>query len=159
MCKCIIYELITMEYDTALKKLINILKFKHTDGLKQIEDLWDSINTATKVTKTSDDVTENNLVKTNVKRAAADLLQTNSKKQKLIASTKPSHQQNKTKPNNDEDELSQNDEHNKQAVMCVDDDKSNNSCSNDKQTKNTSPEVSKVDDYAIDMGPTCDICL
>ena len=34
-----------MEYETALKKLINILKFKNTDGLRQIEDLWDTINT------------------------------------------------------------------------------------------------------------------
>lgn len=31
-------------YDSALKQLVQILKNKATDNLKQLEDLWDSIN-------------------------------------------------------------------------------------------------------------------
>lgn len=35
-------------YDSALKQLVQILKNKASDNLKQLEDLWDSIN-STKV--------------------------------------------------------------------------------------------------------------
>lgn len=31
-------------YDSALSQLVHILKNKATDNLKQLEDLWDSIN-------------------------------------------------------------------------------------------------------------------
>ncbi len=36
----------TTTYDSALKQLVNILKSKSADNLKQLEDLWDSINYA-----------------------------------------------------------------------------------------------------------------
>lgn len=31
-------------YEQVVKKLIQIFQFKHTDNVKQLEDLWDSIN-------------------------------------------------------------------------------------------------------------------
>ena len=34
-------------YDSTLKKLLQILKSKTSDNLKQLEDLWDSIDTCT----------------------------------------------------------------------------------------------------------------
>lgn len=34
-------------YDSTLKKLLQILKSKTSDNLKQLEDLWDSIDTNT----------------------------------------------------------------------------------------------------------------
>jgi hypothetical protein len=44
-------------YDSALKQLVNILKSKANDNLKQLEDLWDSINCAAQITKIEDNVT------------------------------------------------------------------------------------------------------
>jgi hypothetical protein len=32
-------------YDSTLKKLMNIIKSKTSDNIKQLEDLWESINT------------------------------------------------------------------------------------------------------------------
>lgn len=36
-------------YEATLKQLVNILKSKTSDNLKQLEDLWDSINAKTLV--------------------------------------------------------------------------------------------------------------
>ena len=36
-------------YDTTLKKLIRIIKLRASDNLKQLEDLWDSINSLNKL--------------------------------------------------------------------------------------------------------------
>jgi hypothetical protein len=160
-----------MEYETALKKLINILKFKNTDGLRQIEDLWDTINTP--IIKLKDETNEQSLPKANIKRTASDLQAINKKQRLNPTSTK---QQTKKTTVNDESTkndvnfeqqaiIIKNDDSNNSIEMKIDidiDEKSNNSYVSSNGSSNNNDlnhNQSKIDDYAIDMGLTCDICL
>ena len=173
-----------MDYDTAIKKLINILKFKSTtDGLnKQIEDLWDSVNTQQQQQQQQHNVkTVNNInnensnsntsntsstsinseqITSKTKRSATTNSQEiqNSKKQKL----NPINNKNNKQTTND-NESTRNQSINEQTNIKIQIETSNLIISESPNSVADLPvksndQISKIDDYAVDMGFTCHIC-
>jgi hypothetical protein len=162
-----------MDYDTTIKKLIQILKFKSSDNLNQIEELWDAVSlasgAATCTTSPNSLTNSTNIIHTSCSSSSKlDELELEFVNHDSTSSTSSTTHEsttsnNTTTTNSNSLKRTQSIKNNttqksKKPKISSPTQYDTYSSNNDSMDCQPSSQINNIDEYVIEMGLTCDTC-
>lgn len=155
-----------MDYDSTIKKLIQILKFKSSDNLKQLEELWDAVSLMSGVGGSTTSPNNNLIHNSCSSSSKLDELElefvnqdsshtTSSSTSSITLESSSSNGANSLKRTQS---ISTTQKSKKLKISSPTQQQDFSASNNDSMDCQASSQTNNIDEFVIEMGLTCDTC-